>query len=137
MVPLAEVAGGLGAERVWVVHGSDGLDEITTTGPTHVAEFHKGKVSTFDIGPKDAGLKVAKASDLVGGSAEDNAAAIQRVLGGEKNAFRDIAVINAAAALVVAGKAETLAEGAKLAEASIDSGKAKTALDKLVAATQG
>lgn len=135
--PLAEVAGALGAERVWVVHGSDGLDEITTTGPTEVAEFSGGKVTTFEIRPEDAGIAAARPQDLVGGTAEDNAAAIRKVLDGEAGPLRDIAVLNAGAALVVAGKADTLKDGVKLARQAIDSGKAKAALEKLVAITQG
>lgn len=132
IVPLAETAGNLGAEHVWVVHGSDGLDELTTTGPTFVAEYRNGKVNSFEVAPRDAGLDIASPSDLKGGNAEENAAAIGEVLAGKAGAFRDIVILNAAAALIVAGKAETLKHGAELAGQSIDSGAAKQRLAKLV-----
>lgn len=135
LVPLAETAGNLGSEHVWVVHGSDGLDELTTTGPTFVAELKDGKVTTFEVTPGDAGLSEANAKDLVGGEAAENAKAIEQVLGGEPSAFRDICVLNAAAALVVADKAASLKEGAKLAAEAIQSGAARKALDELVRIT--
>ncbi len=130
--PLAEVLGKLGTEVAWVVHGADGLDEITLTGPTHVAQLKDGKVTTFDISPADAGLKTVKAADLKGGSPEDNAKATMAMLAGEKTALRDIAVLNAAAALIVAGRAKDLQDGAAQAQAAIDGGKARAALDRLV-----
>jgi anthranilate phosphoribosyltransferase len=130
--PMANVLGNLGSERVWLVHGSDGLDEITTTGPTHVASLENGKVTSFDITPEDAGLTRAKASDLRGGDPAHNASALTAVLDGLRSPYRDIAVINAAAALIVAGKARTLAEGAELAGAALDKGAAKETLKKLV-----
>ncbi len=133
--PLAEVLGRLGAERAWVVHGSDGLDEITTTGPTSVAEFRAGLVRTFTITPEDAGLSRATPADLKGGDPETNAAVIRAMLGGESGAYRDIVVLNAGAALVVAGKAETLAEGAAKAAAAIDDGKALKTLEHMVRIT--
>lgn len=132
LVPMAETAGNLGSERVWVVHGSDGLDELTTTGPTHVAELSDGKVTTFEVTPQDAGLSVAKPEDLIGGEAQDNAKAIEAVLDGKPSPFRDISILNASAALVVAGKAKALKDGAELAAAAIDSGAARKALDDLV-----
>lgn len=135
LVPMAETAGNLGAEHVWVVHGSDGLDELTTTGPTHVAELKDGKVSTFEVTPGDAGLAEAKPEDLVGGEAQDNAEAVRQVLGGKPSAFRDIAVFNAAAALVVADKAGSLKQAAAQAEESITSGAAAKVLDDLVRIT--
>ena len=131
--PLAKVLRNLGAERVWVVHGSDGLDEITTTGPTDVAELSNGAVRTFTVTPADAGLPTARAADLKGGDAAANAEAIRALLAGAKGPFRDVVVITAAAALVVAGHARDLAAGARLAEGAIDSGAARTALDRLVA----
>lgn len=131
--PLAKVLGALGSEKAWVVHGSDGLDEITTTGPTHVAELSGGKVKTFDISPADAGLKSSKPGELKGGEAIYNAEALRAVLDGQMGPFRDVAVFNAAAALLVAGKAETLKDAAALAEKSIQSGAAKARLDQLVA----
>jgi anthranilate phosphoribosyltransferase len=135
VAPLAEVLGRLGAERAWVVHGSDGLDEITTTGPTMVAEFRGGVVREFSITPEDAGLPRATPQDLKGGTPEDNAQAIRAMLDGAPGPYRDIVVFNAAAALVVAGKAETLKQGATLAQEAIDSGAAKATLAKLVAIT--
>lgn len=135
LVPMAETAGNLGADHVWVVHGSDGLDELTTTGPTHVAEFKDGKVTTFEVMPADAGLDAAMPENLVGGEADENAKAIEEVLAGKVSAFRDISVLNAAAAIVVAGKAATLKEGAEMAAKSIDSGAARKALDELVRIT--
>jgi anthranilate phosphoribosyltransferase len=131
--PLAKVLGTLGCEKAWVVHGSDGLDEITTTGPTHVAELSDGKVKTFDISPADAGLKSSKPGELKGGEAIYNAEALRAVLDGQMGPFREVAVFNAAAALLVAGKADNLKNAAGLASKSIESGAAKARLDKLVA----
>ncbi len=133
--PLAAVLKELGTERAWVVHGSDGLDEMTITGPTYVAELKDGKVRTFEVSPKDAGLSTSAPESIKGADAAANAAAVRAVLAGEKNAFRDIVLLNAAAALLVAGKAEDLKSGAALAAQSIDSGKAKAVLAKMVAAT--
>ena len=133
--PLAHVFNELKNEKVWVVHGSDGLDEITTTGVTYVAALDKGKVSTFEISPEDVGLQKAAPADLKGGEASDNARAIMDVLNGKPGAFRDIVILNTAAALVVAGKAENLQRGAALATDSLDSGKALKALEKLIELT--
>jgi anthranilate phosphoribosyltransferase len=133
--PIAHVMNRLGAKRVWVVHGNDGLDEITTTDVTDVAEVRDGAVRTFAIKPEDIGLPRAKPADLKGGDGAHNAAAIRAVLGGQKGAFRDIVVFNAAAALVVAGKAADLRAGRSLAEQSIDSGAARARLEKLAALT--
>jgi anthranilate phosphoribosyltransferase len=135
--PMAEVLGALGSKRAWVVHGSDGLDELTTTGPSFVAELKDGAVRTFEVSPQDAGLPAARPEDLKGGDAETNAAAMRAMVGGERGPFRDAVIFNAAAALVVAGKAEALAEGAELAARSIDGGGARAALARLVAITQG
>jgi anthranilate phosphoribosyltransferase len=132
MEPIAEALRELGAERVWVVHGSDGLDEITTTGPTAVVALEDGILRRFEVTPEDAGLKRAKIEDLRGGDPAHNAAALRAVLAGEKNAYRDIAVLNAAAALVVAGKAQTLGHGARMAEAALDGGEARKTLEKLI-----
>lgn len=132
IVPMAETAGNLGAKHVWVVHGSDGLDELTTTGPTFVAAYKDGKVTTFEVAPRDAGLETASPDDLKGGDAEENAAAVREVLAGKPGAFRDVVIFNAAAALIVAGKAETLKAGAELAARAIDSGSAKGRLEKLI-----
>ncbi|HWK87544.1 MAG TPA: anthranilate phosphoribosyltransferase [Xanthobacteraceae bacterium] len=130
--PVAEVLKTLGSERAWVVHGSDGLDEITTTGTTAVAELANGNIRTFEIKPEDVGIGRAKSEDLKGGDGAHNAEALKAVLDGKPGAYRDIALMNAAASLVVAGKANTLADGAQLAAQSIDSGAAKARLEKLV-----
>ncbi len=130
--PLAQVLKNLGSARVWVVHGSDGLDELTTTGPSFVAELKDGKVSTFEISPEDAGLTRAKPADLKGGDPEENTAAVRRLLDGEQGAYHDIVVLNAAASLVVAGKADTLKQGVDMAAEAIASGAAREALAKLV-----
>ncbi|WP_425408750.1 anthranilate phosphoribosyltransferase [Hyphococcus sp.] len=135
--PIAEVMPHLGVERAWVVHGSDGLDELTTTGPTSVASLENGTVTEFEITPEDAGLKRAAPADLVGGEPSENAKAIKNLLDGEKGPFRDIAVLNAAAALIVAEKAAGLAAAARLAEKAIDEGAAKAALNKLVELSNG
>jgi anthranilate phosphoribosyltransferase len=131
--PLAHVLAALGCERAWVVHGSDGLDEITTSGPTSVASLEGGKVTTFEITPEDADLKRAATADLKGADAAHNAEALRAVLDGKPGPFRDIAILNAAATLVVAGKAKNIKEGAQLAAKSVDSGEAKKRLDRLVA----
>ena len=127
----------LGTIRAWVVHGSDGLDELTTTGISDVAVVDAGKVSTFRISPRNAGLPVARPEDLTGGNAVENAAHIRAVLGGLKGPLRDIVLLNAAAALLVAGKASTLREGVALAAESIDSGKALAVLEALVPLSHG
>ncbi len=137
LLPLAEVLRNLGSERVWLVHGSDGLDELTTTGPTFVCALEAGAIRSFEIVPEDAGLKRARLDDLKGGDAAHNAAALNAVLNGARNPYRDIAILNAAAALVVAEKAADLREGAQLAAEAIDAGRAAGVLAKLVKASQG
>jgi anthranilate phosphoribosyltransferase len=131
--PMAQVCKNLGSECVWVAHGSDGLDEITTSGPTHIAALENGSVRTFEINPEDIGIARSKSETLRGGDADANAAALIGVLKGEKGPYRDIAVLNASASLVVAGRAKDLKEGAALAAKSLDSGTAKARLDRLVA----
>ena len=131
--PMAQVLQNLGSESIWVVHGSDGLDEITTSGATSVAALENGNIRTFEITPEDVGLPRVKPEALRGGDAEHNARALLDVLKGKRNAFRDVAMLNAAAALVVAGKAEDLKEGASLAVKAIDSGEAEGKLDRLIA----
>jgi anthranilate phosphoribosyltransferase len=133
--PIAYVLKNLGAEHVWVVHGHDGLDELTTTGSTDVAELKDGKVTVFEVTPADAGLAPAKLSELKGGDGTRNAAAIRDVLAGKKGPFRDIVVLNAAAGLIVGGTAANLIDGAALAAHSIESGAAAVALDRLIAIT--
>jgi anthranilate phosphoribosyltransferase len=130
--PMAHVLNNLGSESVWVVYGSDGLDEITTAGPTSVAALENGKVRTFEITPEDAGLKRVKPDSLKGGDAAHNAKALLDVLKGKAGPFRDVAVLNAAAALIVAGQAKNLKEGASLAAKAIDSGEAEGRLDRLI-----
>ena len=128
--PLARVLGGLGAERAWVVHGG-GMDEMTTTGETQVAEYREGQVRLFTITPEAVGLPRAALSDLTGGAPEVNAAALRALLQGEVGAYRDIVALNAAAAFLVADKVETLSEGVALAGQVIDDGRALSALDRL------
>lgn len=130
--PIAQVMPRLGVEAAWVVHGSDGLDELTITGPTFVAALKDGVVEEFEINPEDAGIKRAPMADLKGGNPQENAAALRRLLDGERGPYRDIAVLNAAAALVVARKAPDLMTAGLLAEAAIDNGAAKRALKKLI-----
>jgi anthranilate phosphoribosyltransferase len=130
--PLAQVLKNLGAERAWVVHGSDGLDEITTSGPTTVTSLEDGEVRTFQISPEDVGLAKVKPEALRGGDAPANASAVQDVLEGKKTPFRDVALFNAAAALLVAGKAKSLQAGLDLATHSVDSGEAEGRLDRLI-----
>ncbi len=130
--PLAHVLRDLGSEHVWVVHG-DGLDEITTAGETLVAELKHGTVRTFTIDPSMAGYERVAPEALKGGMPEENAAALRKVLAGEQGAYREIACLNAAAGLVVAGLAGGLADGARMAEAAIDDGRAAEVLTRVVA----
>lgn len=131
--PMAQVLRAAGSERAWLVHGSDGLDEITVTGPTTVVELANGDIRRFEVTPEEAGLPRHPAEALKGGDPEQNAKALRDVLKGARNAYRDIAVLNAAAGFVVAEKTPDLRAGARLAEAMIDSGAAAATLDKLVA----
>ena len=132
--PLARVLGALGATRAWVVHG-DGLDELTTTGPSRVAEWREGGVRLFTITPEAVGLPRAALADLRGGEPADNARALREVLGGAPGAYRDIVLLNAAAAFLVADRVETLREGVDLAKTAIDCGAAARALEALIAIT--
>lgn len=129
--PLAEVLGGLGLKRAWTVHG-EGLDELTTTGPSQVCEWSDGRLRRFTVTPEEAGLGRADLSELRGGDAEENAAALRALLEGRQGAYRDIVILNAAAALVVAGLADDLATGAARAADSLDSGRALAALQALI-----
>ena len=128
--PLARALRDLGAKRVWLLHGADGLDEATTTAATHVVALENGAIRAFDISPEDAGLPRATAQDLVGGDPAHNAQALRAVLEGAKNPYRDIAVLNAAIALIVAEHAGDLRDGAQQAAQALDNG---AALDKLEA----
>jgi anthranilate phosphoribosyltransferase len=129
--PLARVLGALGAERAWTVHGQ-GMDEITTTGETQVAEWRDGQVRLFTISPEAVGLPKAALSDLTGGDPKANAKAMRALLKGQAGAYRDIVLLNSAAAFLVAEKVETLREGVELAGQVIDDGRAAAALAKLV-----
>ena len=131
--PLAQVLRNLGSESVWVVHGSDGLDEITLTAPTFVAALENGEIRTFEVTPEEAGLELCTSDGLKGGDADANAVALQSVLDGMPSPYRDVALLNAAAALVVAGRAKTLKEGVEIGRKSLDSGAAATRLTHLVA----
>jgi len=135
--PLAQVLKNLGAESVWVVHGSDGLDEITITGPTFVAALENGTIRSFEVTPEDAGLPRAGGDALKGGDAAANAAALRGVLEGRQTPYRDVALLNAAAALIVAGKAKDLRDGVALGVKSLDSGAAMDKLKRLIAVSNG
>jgi anthranilate phosphoribosyltransferase len=135
--PLAHVLKNLGSERVYVVHGSDGLDEITTCGPTSIAALENGQVKIFEVAPEDVGLPKASPEALRGADAAANAAALLAVLKGAKGPFRDVAVFNAAAALVVAGRANSLKDGLSIAKKSLDSGEAEGRLDRLIHVSNG
>lgn len=135
--PVAQSLKELGSEKVWVVHGSDGMDEITTTGPTYVCELENGAVRSFEITPADAGLDIADAKDLKGGLPAENAKALREVLAGAKNAYRDIVLFNSAASLLVADKVGNLKDGVAMAAETIDNGSAADTLEKLVAASNG
>ena len=128
---LTDVLKGLGSERAFVVHGSDGLDEITLTGSTRVSELNDGAVSTYEIKPEDFGLQTAGADALQGGDAEENAQILSQVLQGEEGPRRDVVLLNAAAAIAAAGGAQTLAEGVEKAREAIDSGRAYETLENL------
>jgi len=130
--PLAEVLGRLGSRFAWVVHGSDGLDELTTTGPTLVAEWDGSRVRRFEVTPEDADLPRARLEDLKGDDPAHNAEAIRAVLSGIKGPLRDAVVLGAAGALLVAGRAHDLRQGAGIAAQSIDSGAAHAALERLI-----
>ena len=135
MEPLALVLRNLGSRHVWVVHGSDGLDEMTTTGPTGVTALEDGSIRNFEVTPEEAGLSRAKPDELKGGDPTHNAAAFRSVLDGAKTPYRDIALFNAAGALVVAGKASDLRDGVVLAARAVDEGGAAATLDRLIAAS--
>jgi anthranilate phosphoribosyltransferase len=131
--PLAQVLKNLGSDSVWVVHGSDGLDEITLTGPTSVAALENGSIRSFEVTPEDAGLTRSSPGSLKGGDADANAVALRSVLDGKASPYRDVALLNAAAALIVAGKAKDLKEGVAIGAKTLDSGAAAAKLKHLVA----
>lgn len=130
--PLAQVLQNLGCEACWICHGEGGMDEIVPTGTTWISELKDGKITSFTLTPEDVGLTRSSIEDLKGGDAEHNADALRHVLGGKPSAFRDAAVMTAAAALVVAGKAASLKQAVVVAQKAIDSGAAEAALTKLV-----
>ena len=134
--PMAETLLALGSDTAWLVHGSDGTDEMTITGVTWVAAVQNGAVSEFEISPEDAGLSVHPFDEILGGTPEFNARAIKTLFEGEKSAYRDAVLLNAAAAIHVSGKAADLREGVALASESLDSGNAKKALRKLAEISQ-
>ena len=131
--PMAETLRELGSESVWIVHGSDGTDEISIAGPTWIAALKDGEITEFEISPEDAGLPVHSFDAILGGDPAQNAAALRALLAGETGAYRDAVLLNSAAALLIAGKAANLAEGAEIAAEAIDSGAAQAKLDALAA----
>ncbi|MCH2164316.1 MAG: anthranilate phosphoribosyltransferase [Marinovum sp.] len=135
--PMAETLQELGSEAAWLVHGSDGTDEIAISGTTSVAALKDGEITGFEIHPEDAGLPTHPFKDILGGTPEENGSAFRALMEGEPGAYRDAVRLNAAAALVVAEKAATLSEGAEMAAQSIDSGAAKRAVDRLAQITSG
>ncbi len=135
LLPLAEVLRQLGSGRVWIVHGADGLDELSISGETHVAALDSGAIETFTVSPEDADLPIHPLEAIKGGDPATNAAALKDLLDGAKGAYRDIVVLNAAAGLMVAKRVDTLAEGARKAEEALDTGAARAALEKLIAVT--
>ncbi len=130
--PMARVLSKFGSERVWVVHGEDGLDEITTTDTTNIVELHKGKINQFSLIPEDVGIPRAKLDDLKGGTSEENAEMMRALLGGYKNPIRDIVLLNAGAMLLIGGIAKDLKDGINIAADGIDSGKATKTLEHLI-----
>ena len=128
--PVAHVLAELGTEKAWIVHGADGLDELSTTGPTRVAILEDGRVTMRDIVPEDAGIERTSLAALKGGTAEDNARAIRDLFSGAKGAFRSIVLLNAAAALIAAGQAANLKDGVAQAAEAIDKGRAAAALEQ-------
>ena len=133
--PLAKVLKSLGHEKAWVVHGADGLDELSTTGPSCVAELDDGEIRTFEVTPEEAGLTRGKLEGLLGGDAQHNAAALRAMLAGDASPFRDAVLLGSAGALIVAGKASDLKEGVAMAAQAVDSGAAAKVLEDLVKIT--
>ncbi len=135
--PMAETLLALGSEAAWLVHGADGTDELSIAGPSWVAAIENGAVREFEIAPEVAGLPVHPFEAILGGTPEENGRAFRALLDGAAGAYRDAVLLNAAAALVVAGRVKTLPEGVALAEESIDTGRAKAKVEALGRATQG
>ncbi len=136
MVPVVSVLDLMGAEKAWVVHGADGMDEMTTTAATAVSILDRGRITQRMVRPTDVGLPTATLEDLKGGTADENSDAIRKLLGGRAGAFRDIVLLNAAAALVVADRVTDLRDGISVAADSIDSGRARRSLEALIDASR-
>ncbi len=134
--PMAETLLDLGSEKAWLVHGNDGMDEVSITGSTAVAALENGQITAMEVHPEDAGLPVYRLRDVLGGSPEENGAALLALMDGETGAYRDAVLLNAAAALIVADRAATLKEGVEIARESIDSGAAKRAVTTLARITK-
>jgi anthranilate phosphoribosyltransferase len=134
---LAEALAMLGLRRALVVHGKDGLDEITITGPTHVAEVARGQVRRYEVTPEEFGLKRASLAEISGGDAADNARILGEILSGEKSPRREVVLLNAAATLMVAGRVGAIREGLAVAAEAVDSGRARRKLEGLVSFTNG
>ncbi|MEM0946573.1 MAG: anthranilate phosphoribosyltransferase [Pseudomonadota bacterium] len=135
--PMAETLAALGSDCAWLVHGSDGTDELTITGNSWVAALENGAVDMREVHPEDAGLPVHPFDAIAGGTPEDNGAAFQALLDGAASGYRDAVLLNAAAALWVAGKTSDLKEGVAMAAESIDAGRARAKIEGLAAITQG
>lgn len=133
--PMAEVLKTLGSERAWIVHGHDGLDEVSTTGPTEIVELRQGESRRFIVTPEEFDLPCMRLDDLRGGDGVENAMALRDLLAGERDAYRDIVLMNAAAALIVAGRTDNALDGVKMAAEAIDSGRARQILEALVRLT--
>jgi anthranilate phosphoribosyltransferase len=133
---MAQVLHALGAQRAFVVHGADGLDEISISGESKISEVRNGEVRTYYLTPEDFGVRRAPISEIQGGSAQENAGIIRKILVNENSPKKDIALLNAAAGLVAGGKAHTLREGISLSRESIESGNALSKLEKLIAISQ-
>ncbi len=135
--PMAETLSALGTEAAWLVHGHEGMDEISITGPTSVAALSQGMITAREVHPEDAGLPVHPLRDILGGTPEENATAFRALMAGEASAYRDAVLLNAAAALLIAGRCETLKAGVEIAAESIDSGKAREKVEGLARVTSG
>jgi anthranilate phosphoribosyltransferase len=133
--PMAETLGALGADRAWVVHGADGTDEVSISGETFVVELEDGALRAFSLHPEDAGLAPHPLESVLGGAPADNARALRGLLGGEASAYRDAVLLNAAAALVIAGRATDLRQGVEMGRESLDSGQARARAQRLAAIT--
>jgi anthranilate phosphoribosyltransferase len=124
------------AQSAWVVHGDSGLDELSTTGPSFVSQIKGGNLTSFEVTPEEAGLQRATLSDIVGGDPAHNAAELRKLLDGAKGPYRDVVLLNAAAAFIICDRVETLREGVELGAQMVDSGKAKATLEKLIAVSE-